>query len=106
MCKFWKWAQKSDPAFNGYHIKPALSIMHAKAPNWSCQVVYTQAVEMIGGGGMVEYNNIDMCTIKWTKNYRASITVKFKYINHTIIVLGCAKFCQAVKNYILSRNLT
>ena len=54
MCKFWKWAQKSDPAFSGYHIKPALSIMHAKAHNWSCQVLYIQAVEMIGGGAWVE----------------------------------------------------
>lgn len=32
MCKFWKWAQKSDPAFNDYQIKPALSVMHAKVP--------------------------------------------------------------------------
>lgn len=38
MCKFWKWAQKSDPAFDHYQIKPALSVMHAKAHNWTCQV--------------------------------------------------------------------
>ena len=35
ICKYWPWAEKVDlPA----DMKPALSVMHAKAHNWNCQV--------------------------------------------------------------------
>ncbi|XP_046862765.1 uncharacterized protein LOC124456337 [Xenia sp. Carnegie-2017] len=40
ICKYWKWAvkaSKSDES-NAHEIKPALSVMHAKAHNWTCQV--------------------------------------------------------------------
>lgn len=46
MCKFWKWAEKSDIDFSSYQIKPALSVMHAKAHNWTCQVLcYTACIK-------------------------------------------------------------
>ena len=35
ICKYWPWAEKVNlPA----DMKPALSVMHAKAHNWNCQV--------------------------------------------------------------------
>ncbi|XP_046861275.1 uncharacterized protein LOC124454529 [Xenia sp. Carnegie-2017] len=42
ICKYWKWAvkaSKSDES-NAHEIKPALSVMHAKAHNWTCQVLW------------------------------------------------------------------
>ena len=37
VCKYWKWAQNIGlPGVR--HMKPALSVMHAKAHNWTCQV--------------------------------------------------------------------
>lgn len=36
VCKYWKWAGKiGGPEMT---MKPALSVMHAKAHKWSCQV--------------------------------------------------------------------
>ena len=35
VCKYWKWAQKVGIPSD---IKPALSVMHGKAHNWTCQV--------------------------------------------------------------------
>ncbi len=90
--------------------------MHAKAHNWSCQVLYIQAVEMMGGGGggmgrikkilskhFSSKKIIDMCTIKWTKNKHYSEVQIYQSYNY------CTRLCkngQAVKNYILFRNLT
>lgn len=35
VCKYWKWAGKvGGPKIT---MKPALSVMHAKAHKWSCQ---------------------------------------------------------------------
>ena len=47
VCKYWPWAIKQGPKDPAYAeavevIKPALSVMHAKAHQWSCQVsIYT-----------------------------------------------------------------
>lgn len=37
MCKFWPWLKRNDPDMTTT-MKPALSVMHAKANSWSCQV--------------------------------------------------------------------
>ena len=37
VCKYWKWARKAG-GLDGSNMKPALSVMHAKAHNWTCQV--------------------------------------------------------------------
>ena len=37
VCKYWKWARKAG-GLDGSDMKPALSVMHAKAHNWTCQV--------------------------------------------------------------------
>lgn len=37
VCKYWKWAKKAG-GVEGSGLKPALSVMHAKAHNWTCQV--------------------------------------------------------------------
>ena len=37
VCKYWKWARKAG-GLEGSDMKPALSVMHAKAHNWTCQV--------------------------------------------------------------------
>lgn len=37
VCKYWKWAKKAG-GVEGSGMKPALSVMHAKAHNWTCQV--------------------------------------------------------------------
>ena len=36
VCKYWKWAGKVGGS--EMNMKPALSVMHAKAHKWSCQV--------------------------------------------------------------------
>jgi len=42
MCLYWPWAMKkaeSNVTFSrGMDAKPCLSVMHAKAHSWSCQV--------------------------------------------------------------------
>jgi hypothetical protein len=39
ICKYWKWALKTNlDKSENHEIKPALSVMHAKAHNWTCQV--------------------------------------------------------------------
>lgn len=38
VCKYWKWARKAG-GLDGSNMKPALSVMHAKAHNWTCQVI-------------------------------------------------------------------
>ena len=47
MCKFWKGAQKSDKNFCSQQIKPAVSVMHSKAHNWTCQVLYSNSFSSI-----------------------------------------------------------
>ena len=37
VCKYWKWARKAG-GLDGSDMKPALSVMHAKTHNWTCQV--------------------------------------------------------------------
>lgn len=37
ICKYWPWLKKKDSFAAA--MKPALSVMHAKAHSWSCQVV-------------------------------------------------------------------
>ena len=37
VCKYWKWAEKAGGLEN-CDMKPALSVMHAKAHSWTCQV--------------------------------------------------------------------
>lgn len=37
VCKYWKWAEKAGGLEN-CGMKPALSVMHAKAHSWTCQV--------------------------------------------------------------------
>lgn len=37
VCKYWPWLNKNDREVSE-KMKPALSIMHAKAHSWSCQV--------------------------------------------------------------------
>lgn len=39
VCKYWPWLKKNDGEVSE-KMKPALSIMHAKAHSWSCQVSY------------------------------------------------------------------
>ena len=39
VCKFWPWLKKHD-GDSEKKMKPALSVMHAKAHSWSCQVVW------------------------------------------------------------------
>lgn len=43
ICKYWPWANKVAAAFPVWKssvtsIRPALSVMHAKAHSWPCQV--------------------------------------------------------------------
>lgn len=38
ICKSWNWACNCSPELAQSNIKPALSLMHAKAHNWTCQV--------------------------------------------------------------------
>ena len=39
ICKYWKWAQNiPNNSMELQNMKPVLSVMHAKAHNWSCQV--------------------------------------------------------------------
>lgn len=37
ICKYWPWLRKTDPTCV-QSMKPALSVMHAKAHAWTCQV--------------------------------------------------------------------
>lgn len=37
ICKFWPWLRKADPTC-AETMQPALSVMHAKAHAWTCQV--------------------------------------------------------------------
>lgn len=37
ICKYWLWLRKTDPTCV-QSMKPALSVMHAKAHAWTCQV--------------------------------------------------------------------
>lgn len=39
ICKYWKWARNAG-LLKECSIKPALSVMHAKAHNWTCQVLF------------------------------------------------------------------
>lgn len=39
VCKYWKWAKKAG-GVEGSGMKPALSVMYAKAHNWTCQVIW------------------------------------------------------------------
>ncbi|KAJ7394201.1 hypothetical protein OS493_000003 [Desmophyllum pertusum] len=39
VCKYWKWAEKAG-GMEGSGMRPALSVMHAKAHNWTCQVIW------------------------------------------------------------------
>lgn len=39
VCKYWPWLKKNDPG-TAQKMNPALSVMHAKAHTWSCQVWY------------------------------------------------------------------
>lgn len=39
ICKYWPWLKKNDPA-TSKKMSPALSVMHAKAHDWSCQVLW------------------------------------------------------------------
>jgi len=39
VCKYWKWAKKAG-GVEGSRMRPALSVMHAKAHNWTCQVIW------------------------------------------------------------------
>lgn len=39
ICKYWKWARNAG-LLKECSIKPALSVMHAKAHNWTCQVIW------------------------------------------------------------------
>lgn len=39
ICKYWKWARNAG-LLEECLIKPALSVMHAKAHNWTCQVQF------------------------------------------------------------------
>lgn len=41
ICQYWNWAQSKTALFPGskaMEMKPALSVMHAKAHSWHCQV--------------------------------------------------------------------
>ena len=41
VCQYWPWAQRKSPLFpqsRAMNMKPALSVMHAKAHSWHCQV--------------------------------------------------------------------
>ena len=52
ICKYWKWAvkaSKSDES-NAHEIKPALSVMHAKAHNWTCQVHWYHVFFIMNAG--------------------------------------------------------
>lgn len=40
ICKYWPWLTNHDPGAS-QSMKPALSVMHAKAHSWSCQVFYS-----------------------------------------------------------------
>ena len=42
VCKYWKWAGKVGGS--EMNMKPALSVMHAKAHKWSCQVLYVPSI--------------------------------------------------------------
>ncbi len=39
VCQYWPWLIKHDPVLAG-QTKPGLSVMHAKAHSWTCQVSY------------------------------------------------------------------
>lgn len=39
VCKYWKWAGKVG-GLKELNMKPALSVMHAKAHKWTCQVLW------------------------------------------------------------------
>lgn len=42
ICQYWPWAERKRhlfPELMAKEIKPALSVMHAKAHSWHCQVV-------------------------------------------------------------------
>ena len=43
VCKYWPWLKKDD-AVAAEKMKPALSVMHAKAHSWSCQVDFPLVV--------------------------------------------------------------
>ena len=38
ICRYWRWARRNG-LLAGCQMKPALSVMHAKAHSWSCQVM-------------------------------------------------------------------
>ena len=46
VCQYWKWAQKVDGVSTSA-MMPALSVMHAKAHNWTCQVCFYSDVHCI-----------------------------------------------------------
>lgn len=41
VCQYWPWAERKSPLFpqsRAMDMQPALSVMHAKAHSWHCQV--------------------------------------------------------------------
>lgn len=44
ICKYWPWLIKLDPTM-ATRQQPFLSVMHAKAHSWACQVSYTYLYE-------------------------------------------------------------
>lgn len=46
VCKYWPWLEKHDRE-TAQKMKPALSVMHAKAHAWYCQVNFFKGVILI-----------------------------------------------------------
>ena len=41
ICQYWQWARNKSTIFpesQAMEMKPALSVMHAKAHSWACEV--------------------------------------------------------------------
>lgn len=50
VCQYWPWAQSKSPLFSqsrAMEMKPALSVMHAKAHSWHCQVCICSYVNVL-----------------------------------------------------------
>lgn len=57
ICKYWSWAQSKHSLFpqsRALDMKPALSVMHAKAHSWHCQILWGGRWQHGAGGGAGE----------------------------------------------------
>ncbi|XP_065891337.1 uncharacterized protein [Dysidea avara] len=88
ICQYWNWARSKTALFPGSRamdMKPALSVMHAKAHSWHCQILWgSRWQDGAGGGAGEDMEQFFSYISRWgstSKNMLPkNISVSFSYI--------------------------